>query len=614
MMSALDRRILSLSVILGPLVTVVVTPWFNFDPINLVKVMILSVVSFGILGLILGSPRILSRFSSGVWSLLLFFPISLFVPFFFADSPKSQQFWGVFGRNTGVLTYLSLSILTIAISLMRSEQAAEKILKSLLGTSIAITLYCIIQALNLDPINWSQKDIFATLGNVNFLSAFLGMSSVLIFTLLLDKDKSLNALLLFSLLITNLALIFQTDSIQGIVIFFVGVTLVVYAKIRVSIKLKRILPFAASFYIVSVVLAGFGLAKKGPLASLLYQDSTVFRGDYITAALRMFQKFPITGVGMDSYDNWYRRVRGFITAYRTGPTRTTNSAHNVVLDLTAGGGIFVLLGYLMLVIFALICGLRIFKASSNPSKWDVALFATWSAYQVQSLVSINQISVGIWGWIFSGVLISRYFTKREISLNDEKKTSRSYRQKNTQQLVRPQSAILGLVLAFVGFAAASPPVNADIQFREITGRGDLPGLLKLSLNPGATAFHLAKSLEITYKNEKLPEAQTISENLAKRFPFEPFVWQIRAGMSSLDTSARDEALQKLEEYDPWFACFRPDPVSVIKNWYFQLPREQRWELLTWWEIAKGPLRSNSQLGVLERSDRFTGHIRAYCNL
>ena len=616
--NALDRRLISLACVIGPLVTIVVSPWFNYDPINLPKVFILSITSFGMLGLILGTPKILKRFSKKVWLTLLFFPLSLTIPYFFASSPKSQQFWGVFGRNTGILTYLALSILLISVALIRNVNFAEKFLKSMFWTSLFITGYCIIQILGLDPIKWSQNDIFATLGNVNFLSAFLGMSTIIVFALLImTKQTQFARGSLFLLLMVNIFLIYSTDSIQGIVVLILGATIIIYAKSRNSIKFHKRLLFYAFMYFSIAITAAFGLVKRGPLGPILYQDSTVFRGDYMTAAIKMFTNFPFTGVGIDSYDNWYRRVRGFITSYRTGPTRTTNSSHNIVLDLAAGGGVFVFLGYMAIMLFAFWCGIQTLRKNQNPSIWEFLLFAIWIAYTIQSLVSINQISVGIWGWLLSASLISNFYSKKESMLSEITTTSSKIKQKRSKvtipkEMIQPLSAILGLLLSLSGAALALPPLSADAKFREAMQKGDLGAIMSLSQTTGVTEFHLAKALEITYKDGKVGEALKISDEIAKRYPFEPFVWQIRAGMTILDENSRRDALQNLEKYDPWFVCFRSNPENLILNWYLELPDEKRWEILSWWEIAKGPLTSKSDLIRLESSERFKERIRSYC--
>lgn len=47
-------------------------------------------------------------------------------------------------------------------------------------TSYFISIYTTLQFADLDPIPWSQKLPVATLGNINFMSAFLGLANIII--------------------------------------------------------------------------------------------------------------------------------------------------------------------------------------------------------------------------------------------------------------------------------------------------------------------------------------------------------------------------------------------------------------------------------------------------
>lgn len=116
--------------------------------------------------------------------------IALFVSFAFSGAPIGQQLWGSFGRNTGLLTYISLIGILLAATAIRTEEFTEKLVKVLILTNIPIGIYCIIQILGLDPVNWSSFAPFGTLGNVNFLSAFLGMCATAGFLLIFQMSLS----------------------------------------------------------------------------------------------------------------------------------------------------------------------------------------------------------------------------------------------------------------------------------------------------------------------------------------------------------------------------------------------------------------------------------------
>ena len=47
----------------------------------------------------------------------------------------------------------------------------------------------------------------------------------------------------------------------------------------------------------------------------------------------------------------------------------------------------------------------------------VALTVAWLGYQAQSVISINQIGLAIWGWVLSGALIAYERASREDNIN-----------------------------------------------------------------------------------------------------------------------------------------------------------------------------------------------------
>lgn len=172
--------------------TIAVSPMSSFDPINPIKILILSTLAFALLGIVLSSPKNLRKPEGKleIWVFTIFLA-ALSIPLAFADAPISQQFWGVFGRNTGFLTYICLAIIAFALGQTTLINTEFRIVKLFLITSLILATYGVIQLADLEFISWSQKSVFATLGNVNFFSAFLGISLVVLLALILG-NRDLN--------------------------------------------------------------------------------------------------------------------------------------------------------------------------------------------------------------------------------------------------------------------------------------------------------------------------------------------------------------------------------------------------------------------------------------
>lgn len=534
----------------GPLTSLVINPWGNFDPISVVKLTAVSTMAFFALFLILSNWRITSNAERSLLLSLILFFIGLFSTFLFSGAPLNQQFWGMFGRNTGVLAYISLGIILFATAIVLDDSFYTKITNALILTAVPMTFYCLVQISGNDPIGWSSFEAFGTLGNINFLSAFLGLTCVAIIPkLVTEKQFTFTKLLLLSLLLTDIFIIQSTGSTQGIFVFVAGSSIVTVLKLKSerTWNMKQLI-FIVSLIAVSIPTVA-GLINKGPLASYLFQNSIILRTDYWHAGLEMTQRHPFFGVGMDSYGDWYRETRGEITTLRGSPDRTANTAHNIFLDLSSNGGVPLLIGYLALLFLAFRASVQMYKSlGSNFDPVFAALFATWVGYQVQALVSINQIGVGVWGWLLTGALIG--LGKTRSSSNSQ--ASRPINRKNLKNKLLPAfSSILGITGISLGFLLAWFPLNADSKYFSASKSRDRTSIEKAVELPGSTAWHLARSAETAAQSQQNESALSQAQKLVERYPRDFFGWRLILFLPNASAELKSEALSRLHALDPF---------------------------------------------------------------
>lgn len=392
----------------GPLVTLAFSPNLTYEPFDNIKLIILGLCAGLALSEFLFQTKSagFSRFKtqiyiSGVLSIGLIFPIA------FSGAPISQQIYGVAGRSLGFLHYLFLIYLFLGASVVKTQPLIRQFLKVLVVTGIFESIYGLLQFLKLDPINWNNdyEWIFGTFGNPNFLSAFLGMTiCASLFLLFADLGKRWRSLNIANVVIGIICISLST-SIQGLVLVAIGIfsLLIVFA-----FKKSKPLGFVFTFLgALGGFIASLGLLQIGPFAKYLYQDSTTFRGDYWRAGIKMAEEHLITGVGLDSYGDYYRQYRDSTAANRRGLEMYSDSAHNLLIDLTANGGLVLLTAYLLLNFIVLKSIYRNLRNNNLNKIEDFALPVVWIAFNVQTLISINVSSLAVWGWIASGLLLSK---------------------------------------------------------------------------------------------------------------------------------------------------------------------------------------------------------------
>jgi O-antigen ligase len=608
-MSTINSRIISILVLTPALTTLAVSPWTNFDPINLIKMLIVTTSAFGILGIVLGDfQNSRKKFSSQSEKIVLIFPLLALVPLFFSATPLNQQIWGVFGRSTGYLSYFSLWIFLVSSTIVPRKFYLNKFVTSLSFTSLLVGLYCSIQILGLDPIKWSSFAPFGTLGNVNFLSAFLGLSIVLIGVHSFSIKNVRRKTFIWFTLIAQFFIIVKTGSVQGL--FMVAAGYGTFALALLYFK-KGFKFFLISFIALAPVVAIFalGLFRVGPLGGILYQPSNIYRMDYWNAALKIIVRFPFTGAGFDGYDDWYTYFRGFISAYRTSPSRTSNSAHNIFLDIGVNGGLPLLICYLAIVILAFVRSmqtLRFLRTAREPGYIFIACFSSWISYQIQSLISINQIGVGIWGWILTGILIQRgNLQDNEVMI--AKTGRRKYHDSLSGSSFMPaQSAVLGILLTFCGFVLAFLPFQADTEYRNGERQGNLNELLASAKHPASNAFIMAKVISLALTNNYRDPAMELSQLMSEKYPRNAYSWRVRSGMVELSESQRYLARTKAKELDPYFACLDENPTGEILTWLRMLPQQEQRELFEWWSIPDTSLSGGQSREALNNK------IQSFC--
>jgi O-antigen ligase len=588
-----EKRISNLIVVAGPATTLVISPWFNYDPINLIKVLVLTGTSFAAFGLLLPYlPQAINRAGKRKSLILLFFCLALMSSFFFSGANKAQQFWGVFGRNTGILSYLALLAILFVTAVVANQVTYSRITWGLVVTVAIMSSYCLIQIAKLDPISWSSFFPFGTLGNVNFLSGFMGLGLVTVFIFAISNQHTKKIRIALAILFAiGIFVLIKSDSTQGMVALVVGVS--TYLLIRSWYLHRALFIIASIIFISGFIYLVLGLLDKGPLRGLIYQFTVLYRADYMHAGIAMLVHNPFTGVGIDSYDDWYRAERGIISALRTSLNRTANSAHNISIDLAAGGGFPLLIAYLLIlgvISWAILKGLR-----SGLAKDPIfmALSMSWLAYQVQASVSINQIGVGVWGWILGGALLG--YSKTNVSLTQSPTKSEMIKKSNSKARVGksspntpPALSVISSYIALgVGFTLAFLPFKTDIDFLRATNQGSAETMLKIAATPMASTFVLSKAAASAFQADLKDVGSTITEKLVTRFPRSIYGWLVIYDNASNFGTLSPSALEKIRQIDPYVSkCYLPNPSDAFRAELETLPPVEKYKLARGWGLVE----------------------------
>ncbi len=529
--------------------TLLVTPLWALDPINPIKMLAISATGFMGLGVLLANQKALAlgRFKGPLMLIGGFMTWQLIV-FLVSGGDKLQQLFGITGRNNGLITYLAFSILFVVSMAASNAAFLNRFLLASLVVGVASLGYGLVQAFGGDPFDWVNpySPVFGFLGNPNFQSSLLGILGSIVFSQLLSGSVKLQlkgAYLVY--LFVTVFVIRETDSQQGFLVLLIGsiIALGVFVTQRSN---------ALGYSYLGLALIGFvavlvGTLNKGPLASLLYKDSVTYRGDYWRSGWKMTIDNPIFGVGLDSYGDWYRRSRTIEATLRRGPEITSNAAHNVFLDISAYGGFPLVLLYIALMALVLVSAIKVIKRSQSFNAGFVGLVAGWVAFQDQSIISINQIGLALWGWVLSGLIIGYEINTRDGEVVVEKKAGKNAAKPAQSSAGSVMGMFIGLV---IGVLVGMPPYLASAKYKSALETSNPTVIQEAAYIWPLDSSRMIQVSRTLNDNKLEKEGLSVAEDAVKSFPEKFEVWETLYLMNSATEAQKADALAQMKRLDP----------------------------------------------------------------
>jgi hypothetical protein len=258
---------------------------------------------------------------------------------------------------------------------------------------------------------------------------------------------------------------------------------------------------------------------------------------------------PLTGVGMDAYGNYYRMDRTeYAATVLPGPGTVTNAAHNVVIDIFAYGGFPLLISYVGILVVGAIAVIKVTLRQRAYEGTFVALTTTWLAYQLQSIISINQVGLAIWGWVLTGALVGYEYSTREKAPIDEK----SKPSKSKELIFSPQ--LVGGIGVVVGALIAVPPLSADMKWSSAIRAQSLQqvesALTPSYLSP-RDSLRMAQAIQL-FENSKLYDLAYKYAKEGVEFSPDYFdAWRMLYYTTNSTPADKELALANMKRLDPY---------------------------------------------------------------
>jgi O-antigen ligase len=555
--TAAEKTTALLLLIGAPFATVFLITETVTDPVNATKLAVAGALAFALIfiSLAFNAKALIGQYKVFLAFALLFLlaGISAVIS---SSSPMSQNLYGSFGRNTGFITYLVLLFISIAALTLTERSSFQRIIWGLQIAGIINVIYCLWVISFGDFIGWNNPygNILGLFGNPNFISAFLGMFITTILAMVAAPTTTWK-IRLIGILISLIAFyeIVDSHSIQGIVVTGGGIAIVGFFAVKNYLKLKII----TGVYVLAGAALGtvaiLGALQKGPF-SFIYKTSVSLRGAYWNAGITMGVEHPFNGIGMDSYGDWYRRARSEQAAtVMPGPKVITNAAHNVVIDFFAYGGFPLLIAYLGMLALALIAIIKVVRRMQGYDTVFIAMATAWICYQTQSLISINQVGLALWGWVLTGALIAYERTTRGGAIEESVAVGKGakVKAKSSSGVISPQ--LVAGIGAVVGLLIAVPPMAADTKWRSALNSKDVAKVMT-ALEPGylnpSDSQRLAQAVQLLVSSNLPEQAHDIAIKGITYNPEYFDAWRVLYFLPNATEGEKAQAFENMKRLDP----------------------------------------------------------------
>jgi len=556
MLNKESETLLSKLLLVGPaLVTLLVFTTGVTDPVNVNKLLALGIFSFSTIAILtLNSYRSIWIQHKFVVLALIAFLLASLNSLIQSKSPLAQQVYGVYGRNNGFLLYFFLILTFFAILSTSKIPTLKSLVSSLVVAGGVNIIYCGWVLAFGDFVGWTNTygNILGTLGNPNFIGAFLGMFSSVLITLTISNFRNPKVLfLLIVILGITILEIVKSHAIQGRVLLIVGLVINGFFFIRSRLKSKIPLMIFSGISALGGIMGLVGALQIGPLAKIIYKESVSLRGEYWNAGLNMGKTHLFSGVGFDSYGDWYRVSRRASALVRPGPETVSNTAHNVVIDMFAFGGIPLLISYLVVTGLVFLSVVRHTLRNREFDYIFVSLVGAWLCFQLQSVISINQVGLVVWGWVLGAGLIAY----DRLSNQDSKNRKFAGTEKNSKN-EKPQVFSPNLragIATLVGVLIAVPPFAADVKWRSAQESRSVEKyqevLSSSYFNPPSTARYL-RSIEIFEQSNLLDLSHRYAMEAVRFNPHNYDSWKVLTMIQKSTLTEKQIALTRMKELDP----------------------------------------------------------------
>jgi putative inorganic carbon (hco3(-)) transporter len=364
---------------------------------------------------------------------ILLFLISQIFSTIFSIHPHTS-FFGYYSRWHGSLlsTTSYIFLYYIYINNFHDKQKIKNTIYSILGSSLIVATYAILEKFGIDKDLWVQdvqNRVFSSLGQPNWLAAYL--LAIIPLPIYLFSKKNYLYLITFFLLLISIIFTKSQSGLAALVIILTAISFHLGLKHKKIIHLTIfILTSTTSLYLYKPSLITnplISLNKINPFYSTTEKiaeedleqrgnggsDSMAIRRIVWDGAINLGLKYPFFGTGVETFAYSYYQTRPNAHNLLSEWDFLYNKAHNEYLNIFATTGFLGIITYLLLITYFIIWFFRSQLITAH-SQLSIALFLGFLSILITNFFGFSVVIIGLYFFIFPSIIIAQRDLKETI--------------------------------------------------------------------------------------------------------------------------------------------------------------------------------------------------------
>lgn len=408
---------------------------------------------------------------------------------------------GFYGRYEGVTTlYIYGLLFFITTNFIKTKEQILRLMYTVIVAAVCMSLYGVIQRMGLDPYAWggviTVDRVIGTIGQPNFLSAYVDMAFIIGLALLLnmkdvnwqgklDKqvvyDLVLRTGFIFVLFLIFIGMLF-TQSRGGFLGMLAGTSLffllssrkLVYDKWRELLLLCVLIGLSLVISTLNPDTSLLGRLSNEAVKTVemsaqetpvVGYNGTLSRLETWKSGYKIIVDRPISGIGQEVLKMVFPRYETNKFRFYEGFHVKQDRCHNEVCDMAVTRGVPALFIYVWILSTFFFIGVKAVQGDYDPELklFTASFLGAAVAYIVQNQFSFGVVAITTLFWVLMGVTASIYL-KQESKTKDEQLDM-----SNMPWLVFAVIMMLAIYLSYL----STIQFRADMHFKNAKSLADV---------------------------------------------------------------------------------------------------------------------------------------------